>query len=131
MGMALASWLLRGSAARRRLAVSWGMAQKRVRLSPEEVKAELEAKRREAPGGPSPAFFNPFAEALAGLKGKSPRKPPPRKPAPEPTPLAEARARHKAAREALANSVKPLRRSAASPQDPAAADRDTDDEDLR
>jgi hypothetical protein len=113
------------------------MAQKRVRLSPEEVKAQLEAERREAPGGPAPAFFNPFAEALAGLKGKSPRKPPARKPAPEPTPLAEARARHKAARDALANSVKPLRRSAATQQTPGSAvgarDRadagDTDDDD--
>jgi hypothetical protein len=96
------------------------MGKNRGRLDPGEVKRALAKQAGEPP--PEPVFDNPFAAAFDQLS-KLKLKPAPRgRPAPteraqrkadSPSPLAEKRAQNLAARKALAEAVKPVRRSGA------------------
>lgn len=109
------------------------MGKQRGRLDPDEVKRaiaeEQAAKAKGAakgtvdPSEPGGRFYNPFEAARAKLERVVPVAPPrgkasaserlrdrkTQKPG-EPSELAKVRAAHKAARAALAEAVKPLRR---------------------
>jgi hypothetical protein len=93
------------------------MAKRRGRLDPDEVKRELrEAEERTRP---DPGFHNPFADAADRLSQVKVKPPSRERRRVEPSVLAEARARHKAAREALAAAVRPkVRPGRAAPERP-------------
>ena len=94
------------------------MAKHRVRLDPTEVKQIIEAK--EAAERPPAAFHSPFAAVKDQLESLVPKrkkkalserlKERADKPQKEPSELAVARAKARAQREALSESVRPLRR---------------------
>lgn len=100
------------------------MGKLRGRLDPSEVKRALaDEQQRDEPSEP---FHSPFAAARARLEKlvPAPSKPPGKataadrlrdragKKLEEPSELAKVRAAHKAARQALAEAIKPLRRPA-------------------
>ena len=98
------------------------MGKRHGRLSPDEVKAQMAAEKG---AEPAPAFNSPFAAAAGELQKLVPKKATAAqrlraraatKPK-EPTPLAEARRRHKAEREAIAEQTRPILRPGARKTD--------------